>query len=198
MRIERIGAAAARAAAGAARGVAVALVALIAASNGSAQQPEDLGARASASMDSLSWLVGTWRGEAWMQFGDRRMTFESEEVVEPQLDGQVLVVHGRHRTRVPGSSESVVAHDALGVLSMDPAGGYNFRAYVADRAPMGGTFPFRREGDAWVWGFDDPRAGTVRYTIRRMDGAWVERGERRGPDGTWTEFYGMRVTRVGS
>jgi hypothetical protein len=148
-----------------------------------------------APMQALDFLVGTWEGGGWMEYAPgQKVTFTSREVVEPRLGGRVLVVEGTHHAPMPGAPEPVVVHHALGVLSHAEADGYRFRTWLANG--HGGDFAARLDDGAVVWGYDDPRRGEVRYTIRLDDaGRWAEVGDARRDGGDWHRFFEMTLTK---
>jgi hypothetical protein len=83
---------------------------------------------------------------------------------------------------------------SVAVLSWDPAGSrFRIRAYRAGGGEVEDTPSVTENGV--VWGFDDPRGGHVRFTLRLVDDVWDEVGEFT-PDGiTWQRFLEMRLTR---
>lgn len=172
--------------------LAAVLAAVVAAATARAQLPEP---PSLAPMERLSFLVGTWEGEGWMEHAPgRRATFSSREVVEPRLGGRVLVVEGLHRAAMPDRPEPVVVHHALGVFSHDEGDAYHFRTWLANGRD--GQFAARLEGDGvLVWGHDDPRRGEVRYTITIADGTWREVGDARRDGGEWQRFFEMTLAR---
>ena len=171
------------------------LAALVAGPTAAAQRPEPPSLEP---MERLGFLAGTWEGEGWMEYQPgRKATFTSREIVEPRLGGRVLLVEGTHRSPMPGEPEPVVVHHALGVVSHDAAGGYRFRTWLADG--HSGDFGAELADGGLVWGYDDPRLGRVRYTIRIEDGDWVEVGDASRDGGeSWHRFFEMRLSRKGS
>jgi hypothetical protein len=142
-------------------------------------------------MKKLDFLVGQWEGTGQMQLGPgAREEARVTEIVQPKLGGAILLIEGIGRT---GDDDRIV-HHALGVISFDAqAKQYRMRAYRAD-----GRFvdPKIDVGDRKiVWSFDDPRAGSIRYTITINDnGQWQEIGERSGDGGqTWNPFFEMTL-----
>lgn len=172
--------------------LAALLATVLAAAAARAQLPEP---PSLVPMERLSFLVGTWEGDGWMEHAPgRRATFTSREVVEPRLGGRVLVVEGTHRAPMPGAPEPVVVHHAMGVFSHDEGDGYHFRTWLANG--HGGDFGARLEGDGvLVWGYDDPRRGEVRYTITVADGTWREVGDARRDGGEWHRFFEMTLAK---
>lgn len=172
------------------RTIAAVLLAAAATTAALAQPPEPPSLEP---MQRLGFLVGTWEGEGWFEFEPgRRATFASREVVEARLGGRVLVVEGLHRAPMPGRPEPVPVHHALGVFSHDEEEGYRFHTWLANG--HGGEHAARLEDGALIWGYDDPRRGTVRYTITLSEaGEWVEVGDASRDGETWHRFFEMRL-----
>lgn len=153
---------------------------------------------ADSPMDPLAFLAGEWEGEGWMMVGpNQRHTFVQKEHVETRLDGNLMLIEGLGRA---SEDTSRVVHHAFAVVSYNAADGlYVMRAHRANGA---GTQSIDAEATvedgAFVWGFDDPRAGTIRYTIREdADGRWFEIGEMSRDGGaTWFQFFEMTLERV--
>lgn len=177
----------------------ITLVALVLLALPVAAQPSDSAAPADP-MAPLEFLVGEWRGEGWMMFGpDQRHTFVQHESVEPRLGGDVLLIEGVGRAT---EDTSRVAHHAFAVLAYDPVTErYLMRAFRA--GGPGGTQPVEAaasvEDGALVWGFEDPRAGRIRYTVRENEqGRWHEVGEMSRDGGeTWYQFFETTLSRAG-
>jgi hypothetical protein len=89
-----------------------------------------------------------------------------------------------------------VVHSALGVITRDAAtGAYRIRAFRADGHMVDTVIEI---GDgSYRWGFEDPRAGRIRYSVRFSADTWEEEGEISRDDGaTWMPFMAMKLTRV--
>jgi hypothetical protein len=142
-------------------------------------------------MAEVQFLVGTWKGEAWMEMQPgQRQTFASSEVVESRLDGLVLIVEGLH------TEGDRVVHHALGILSWDEAAGnYSFRTKLAEGHGTDATG--RLEDGKFVWSPGTTPVGQVRYTIGLdAEGRWQESGEMSRDGKTWKPFFGMTLERV--
>jgi hypothetical protein len=164
-------------------------------------QPSASGAQmpASASADSMKrvdFLVGTWKGESWIEYRPgERQTASMIETVESRLDGLVLTLEGVGRAEAPGTGGEAIVHHAFAVLSYDAgAGRYQMRAV---RKGSGSVDANVRAGDGMLeWGFEHPQAGKIRYTIRLNEkGQWFEIGERSTDGTTWTKFFEMTLDR---
>lgn len=151
-------------------------------------------------MGRLDFLVGDWEGEGWMEVAPgQRAGFTGTERVEHRMGGRVVVVEGAFTVRMGPERGEVPVHQALGVFSWDPeADGFTFRTWTA-RGGHGEAHPAEITDGRIVWGYEDPRMGTVRYTITLTpDGAWHEIGEASSDDGvSWHQFFEMTLARTG-
>jgi hypothetical protein len=69
-------------------------------------------------MKKLSWMVGQWQGQSWMERGPGpRNTSTVTETVQNKLDGLVLLVEGLGKSTVAG--KEITVHNALGIISYD-------------------------------------------------------------------------------
>jgi hypothetical protein len=148
-------------------------------------------------MKKLSFLVGEWKGEGWVEFipGQRR-TSPISETIQSKLGGLVLLLEGLGKTKVPGREEEVVVHNALAVLWYDEkAKLYRMRSFLADGHSVDAEARFTEEG--FRWGFQAPQGSSIRYTLKLTEkGEWFEIGEL-SPDGkTWRKFHEMTLQRV--
>jgi hypothetical protein len=146
-------------------------------------------------MKKLDFLVGHWEGEGWMMVGPgQRHTAKVTETVQRKLDGTVLLVEGVGRGVVAGQER--IVHNALGVINYDrQAGGFRMRAYRAEGQQVDAEIKL---GDNQiVWGFEDPRAGRIRFTMQvNKQGQWQEFGEASRDGGkTWFKFMEMTLDR---
>lgn len=139
-------------------------------------------------MQKLSFLTGEWEGGGTMAMGPGpRLAFTQSERIQFKHDGTLLVIEGQGKAPQTGA----VVHDALAVVTFDPAAGkYKFRSFAAV-----GRFADTEatvEGNRMVWWLN---AGPqkIRYTIDVDNGVWREIGER-SPDGTtWVGFFEMTL-----
>lgn len=148
---------------------------------------------AAPEMEAVSWLVGEWEGEGWMVTGpNERHEFRGREKVESRLDGQVLVVEGRHFAK---EDPAQPVHSALALISYDAMRKrYRFQAHASGRPAMDAAAQV--EDGMFVWTMETP-GGAIRYRIRQGEnGEWFETGERSaGPD-RWFPFFEMKMTRI--
>ena len=146
----------------------------------------------SAEMKALSWLVGQWEGEGWIQTGPGgRQAFRGVESVESRLSGEVLVIEGRH---FAADATDRLVHNAVALVSYDASrNGYRFYAKTVGRPPVDARAEV--EDGVFVWFLDIPN-GEIRYRIRETEaGEWHEVGERAIPSGEWVPFFEMTLHR---
>ena len=149
-------------------------------------------------MKKLDFLIGEWKGEAWMQMGpgQRERVLQTERV-QPKLGGQVLLVEGLGKRRLEDGTAGEIVHDAMAVISWsEEKKTYRFATWVAGR-PDGETTLDLTGPNTAVWAMDTPR-GRMKYTIRLTEkGEWNEVGEFSRDDGaTWMKFFEMTLQKV--
>jgi hypothetical protein len=151
------------------------------------------------SLDRLDWLVGEWEGAGWMEYSPgQRAEFRGTERVERRMGGRLVVVEGRFTAFMGPEAGDVPVHEALGIFDFDPRDDrFRFRTYTAFGPEAGGLYDAEVSEGRVVWGYDDPRLGTVRYTITRTDAdQWLEVGDASRDGGaTWHRFFEMRLGR---
>jgi hypothetical protein len=144
------------------------------ATTGMAQQPiHQPDPKSSAAMQSLSFLIGTWSGEAHVQRSPSDLvTLAQTEEAYYKLDGLISVIEGTGRI----GTEQRPFLQALGIISFDDATGtYRIRAWNNGRF-MESEVQLLGDGKSLRWGFG---AGETRSTLLQVDkdGQWTEKGE---------------------
>jgi hypothetical protein len=145
-------------------------------------------------ISKLDKSVGTWRGSGWMMLGpSQRAEFDQTESIEKKLDGTLLLIEGNGRDK---QDPSRVVHDALAVMSYDPAKKqYVFSTYANGRHL---EVPAEVNDKGFVWGFDMPY-GRVRFTLEFSADTWHEIGEISRDGGkTWMKNFEMTLKKEGS
>jgi hypothetical protein len=148
-------------------------------------------------MKKLDFLVGQWKGAGWIEFGPgQRRTFTETENVESKLGGVVLLIEGLGKGKTGASQEEVTIHNAFAFASFDKdAKIFRWRAYRADGSSI--DTEAKVSENALVWGFHDPRAGEMRFTIKLNEKKqWFEIGEFSRDGQTWQKFFEMTLDRV--
>ncbi len=150
-------------------------------------------------MEKLSFLVGEWEGEGWIQYeGSERIPFKATERVESRLGGLVLLLEGTRTGHVPGREGEVTLLHAFGVLSFDgPGNRYLMRAIRQDGSHVDGFFEF--DGDFVQWGYDDPQLGALRSTVRLNEsGQWYGVGDISRDETNWHRLYEVTLNKLTS
>ena len=142
-------------------------------------------------MASLAILEGRWEGEGWMRQGPGEpRRFHGKETVERRLDGRLIIVEGVHS----GGSPEHVVHHAFAVISHNPSTGrFRFQSFLADG--RSGDYEGELKDGAFVWGFDQPQQGRMRFSIHVRDNQWHEIGESSRDGITWTQFFEMTLSK---
>jgi hypothetical protein len=154
--------------------------------------PTDDGCAGAGLDPAVKALVGQWRGSGWIEHGPgTRAEFEVTEDVRCDLGGEVVVLRGEGIAADSGE----IVHRALGVISRDPAGVYQMRAYSAGRPPVDSELERTREGGL-IWGMSHGPA-KIRFRIELAGATWREIGEISLSGGTWRQFFAMELRRTG-
>jgi hypothetical protein len=143
-----------------------------------------------AAIQKLAFLLGEWEGGGSIAMGPGpRQTFSQTERIQLKHDGTLLLIEGHGKSTANGQT----VHDALAVVTFDPASGqYKFRSFAAVGRFADTTATVN--GNTMVWGMTfGPMK--VRYTITVENGVWREIGERSSDDRTWVPFFEMTVKR---
>ena len=148
-------------------------------------------------MADLSFLLGRWEGRGAVETAPgQRYAFTSAEEVRMHLDGLVMTIEGIHFASVPGDQRGPKIHHAFATIRFDSTrGDYAITATRLDGATIEARG--RAQDGSFIWGFQDPRAGHLRYTIRLSpDQHWTEIGERSSDGVVWTKYFEMTLSKV--
>jgi len=158
-----------------------------------AQGPGPDGSANRAAIQRLDFMVGHWKGEAWMLRGAERVQTTMTETIERKLGGVVLLVEGTGAIPGEGTAPGRVVHNALAVVSFDAqSGGYVMRSYVA--SGLWGDFALTPIEGGVSWSREVP-GGRVRNTAKIGNGEWHEVGEFSRDGTTWTQIMEMKLRR---
>jgi hypothetical protein len=114
------------------------------------------------------------------------------------MGGRLVVGEGDFTAWRGPELGDVPVHQALGIFSYDPQRDrIVFRTYTA-HWPGGDAHGVQVEENRLVWGYEDPRFGTVRFTITVTPGGeWHEVGQASRDGGaTWHPFMEMSLRRT--
>lgn len=168
---------------------AVAGASLLAGSPARAQMPD--GSASRAAMQKLDFMVGRWKGGAWMLRGTERVSTDMTEVVERKLGGVAFLVEGLGVVPAPGAEPPRVVHNALAVISFDPqTQGYVLRSYIA--SGQWGDFVLTPIEGGVIWSREVP-GGRIRNTAKIGNGEWHEIGEFSRDGTTWMQIMELKL-----
>ena len=154
-------------------------------------------ATASEQMKKLNFLVGQWKGEGWVEYRPgQRVTVIATESVQRRLGGEVLLVEGIGRNKIENENAELTGHDAIALMFFDSrTGTFRFQAHRARGTSVDTELKVTPGG--FEWGFQDERAGTLRFTMKLTErGEWLEIGEMSRDGKTWQKFVETRLERV--
>jgi hypothetical protein len=162
-------------------------------------QPADHSAAQKAAIEKLSHWFGEWQGTGWSMRGpEAREEFTVTEVVQPKLGGVVVLVEGRGKGKVAGNEETVVGHDALAVLSFDPATKtYRFQHYTMQGGSGEDEMVLTDTGMMWELKSAN-LPFRMRFTIELDGDTWHEYGEMSRDGENWIRTMEMTLERVRS
>jgi hypothetical protein len=141
-------------------------------------------------MKKLQFLLGEWKGQGWIRQRDGVHRFEQKETVKAAEKGTALTVVGRGTAK---DQPEKVVHQAQGVLRQ--SGKDTF--VMTTRSPQGEIVeaPVKIEGQTVTWGFENPHAGKIRFTLTVDKDTWVEKGEVSRDAVNWNTFLEMTLQR---
>lgn len=172
------------------------LVALLLATPLAAQRSPDAErntARSRAALAPLSWLVGTWDGDARVVIGrDQQMLVKQHEQVEWHSLGTVMLIRGTGRSTEAANAGEVV-FEATAMIWFDPAAD---KLRMRTHVDGGSTEPeLEIKPDTVIWSFPVPGA-RIRYTIAHVNGTWHEVGHYIREGAPPVKTIDMRLTRT--
>jgi hypothetical protein len=124
-------------------------------------------------MKKLSFLIGSWRGEARQYRGTAPVELIQTEVAQYKLDGLILVIEGVGRTKSDGKATL----QAYGLVSYDDAtGAYHMRAFN-DGLWLETDVKLADNGKGLSWGFVFGEIKTRSSLQITESGEWTEQHE---------------------
>lgn len=173
---------------------ALVLAAMVLAFPLAAQAPA---AVAPTAMKQLDWLVGEWRGTGSSMTGPGQQHQSGvTERATRHAGGHVLVLQGVGKAAGAPGADSIVVHDAFGIIWHDrESGKFMMKAFRSTGEVVDSEM---QVGDGTiVWGFADPRGVQIRFTVSRTpEGRWHEIGEASRDGAGWMQFMEMTLDRV--
>jgi hypothetical protein len=142
-------------------------------------------------MQKIDFLTGQWTGNGWIQMGRQKHLFTIRESVVKKVNDAVLVIDGL------GTEEETnkVIHQAFATVSYDvKLNKYIMRAFRADGGYVDADAMVDETG-RFVWSFQHPQAGTIRFTTALVDNQWIEKGEMSRDGVTWMLFMEMMLSK---
>lgn len=149
-------------------------------------------------MDKLSFLVGDWAGDGWIEMGEGMpQTFKMKLSVKYRAGGGMLTIEGLGTEGFPGRPERFIIHQVFLVVGFDwKEKIYRLRSFLfleglVDAIPTVGQ-------NVFSWGYQEGfMRRHVRYTIRLDEKKrWFEIGELSSDNGkSWRKFFEMTLSR---
>ena len=146
-------------------------------------------------MEKLSFMVGEWQGTGWSMTRAGKESSIIKEKVECKLDCHILAVNGQGTRLDPSTQESVIVHDAFGVITFDnETGKYMIRAHKKDNV-VDAELIFLADR-LFQWSIPAP-GGMVRFTVDfTQPGTWKETGEYSSDGITWMKSMEMELKKI--
>lgn len=140
-------------------------------------------------------LAGCWRGEGSMRMGPGEpLRTVGMERIEMKLDGLVATIDGKFQARGADGALGRVVHQAFGVISVAPEGGFVVKAFIAN----GQSAEVRGEWKDGKFSWSPPagEGRRVRYVADwSVENQWHEIGEVSLDGTTWMPFLEMKLER---
>lgn len=157
-----------------------------------AQQPQ-----APRAADSLQFMQGTWQGEGWVSRGPGNTShFSQTENIDGHVSNTILLVKGKGYGPSEEGGDSILVHDALGVIYYHPENeGLYMKSFSTAGSPQ--EVPLHFTGPArFYWQFA-ANGGQVRFTEDfSKEGKWRSLGEFSRDGQQWFPFMEMNLTRL--
>ena len=147
-------------------------------------------------LDKLSFMIGEWEGAGWMMTREGKQTSKILEKVECKLDCNIMIVEGLGTKIDSITKETIVVHNAFGVLSFDAkSNSLSIRAYKKEGVTES-KIEFIEE-KIIQWNLDIPNGSKVRFTVDfKAENKWIEIGEFSRDGVNWSQILGMELTKV--
>lgn len=140
-------------------------------------------------------MVGEWQGEGWSMTRTGKESSEINEKVECKLDCNLLIVSGKGIRTDAVTKETIVVHEAFGVITYDKESGkYMIRAHKTGQ--IVDTELVFLEEKLFQWSIPAP-GGSVRFTVDfRQPSIWKETGEYSKDGINWMKSMEMELRQI--
>ncbi|MFK7750075.1 MAG: hypothetical protein AB8B65_16910 [Kordia sp.] len=149
-------------------------------------------------IEQLSFMKGTWKGEGWVFGKDGKANkFSQTEIIQSKVSNKILMIDGLgYAIDSTGVTDRII-HEAFGIIS------YNSdkkSIVMLSYSGIGGEFTSNMtliDDKKLQWSFVDERSkGTIRFTDDFSEkGKWVEIGEISMNGKDWFQFFEMTLYR---
>jgi hypothetical protein len=156
------------------------------------QQPGIQDSTVFKAMQKIQVLSGEWTGNGWIQMGKDKRTFIQTETVVQKANGTVIVIDGLGVNEITRKT----VHEAFSVISYDLSDKkYLMRAFLANGNYIDADIRVEADGTI-LWGYKQPQAGEMKYTIKVSNGKWEEKGEMNRDGSNWILFFQMNLQKL--
>ena len=147
-------------------------------------------------MEPLSFMLGQWEGDSWSMTREGKVESKIKEHIYCKTDCNIMIAEGLGTKIDPETNETIVVHDAYGVMYVDPeTSNLTLRAYK-DSEIVESEIELI-EDKIIRWKMVIPNQGTVRFTSDySKEDKWIEIGEFSKDGENWMQFLGMDLTKI--
>lgn len=139
----------------------------------------------------LQFLQGVWKGNGWIQDGDKKQYFNETETVDIKLGGTLLQI-GVHGTSV--DNDSLVINSGLAIIRYDVSSKkYGMQFFQADGSAADAIVTIKNKNTAEI----NVHRGSsyTRFVIAIRDNVWFEQAFSGGDGKNWKQFFEMKLVR---
>ncbi|MFL0352320.1 hypothetical protein [Xanthomarina sp. GH4-25] len=147
-------------------------------------------------MEPLQFMLGKWEGNAWSMTRDGKVESNISEHIYCKTNCNIMVAEGLGTKINPETNETVIVHDAFGIMYLDPdTKKLTLRAYKDNKISISEIELI--EDKVIRWEMTIPNQGTARFTSDySTENTWIEVGEFSRDGETWIQFLGMELIRI--
>ncbi|HRI42825.1 MAG TPA: hypothetical protein PLL78_09795 [Fimbriimonadaceae bacterium] len=145
-------------------------------------------------MKALAFLEGRWEGEAWINTPSGKRAVSGYENVRLRAGGTCLVIDAEWMMKA--GDREIPIHQPCAMVFWD-ADRKSYRMLAQLGNGLRNEFDLQVKERGFVWNVTLPQVGETRYTMNlTAQGEWVEYGEHKNAEGTWTKTLEMRLRKV--